>query len=751
MTGSLTLRFSADALARLHRRQSEHYRRSWLTTWKRNMRRMLALLVSCTLASLVTAGDAPVILQITIADGPVLVQHFQAGTLGRMWGDPAMAPLKIKLDEVMPIAIETLGVSPLALPEALTSAQFTFFGVSSTATKDDISKYKSIADFQLRAGLGKLAPQIFSKLKEQGTSVEIPNTDEAFTFGQGDLTLVRIGEQLVMASQAKNLIPLPIEKNSHDLSLVINGQFIHDIILATMDDTKRPQAEAILAALHRFLVPVKTSVDIYPNHMTTQTEAQTTLPFMLPVDLSLCRRLPSTAYSVNAIGYDGKILWDDLVAPLLTAIAPIAKRTPGELLAQVDQQLTALGITSTLEHLIGSIRGITMVAQTPGAPLPAYTMAIPRSPGIDQAVSALMRLIGSEIPGEGLSSPIFIPNVPVPLNLICDTTHWVATSDPTLATNWTTTNDGGWLASPLGKLAEEKITKETFLLSTSDTAAELRAMQGYLSLMMGALPLEPKEKQAVMRGFSTLITNAGLSYEVMHQKDGHVLSDGSSMVGGSSIAVIAIIAAIAIPNLLESRVTANEAAAATTLKSGVFPAQVQFQAGGYRDLDKDNVGEYGFFSELSGGPIAGQANDFHLSLLGQADRWQNPLPELNGYYYAMYLADGNGSAFGVNDKQPENLTTNADAGERYFIAYSWPANKDNGRKAFAITSSGVVYTILATELQGNQPAWNTLFGGEGKTWTDEPVWQQHNQNNKRPRAQNAAPMPAPKATDSPIF
>ena len=66
------------------------------------------------------------------------------------------------------------------------------------------------------------------------------------------------------------------------------------------------------------------------------------------------------------------------------------------------------------------------------------------------------------------------------------------------------------------------------------------------------------------------------------------------------IAIIAIIAAIAIPNLLESRVTANEAAASASLKSGVFPGQVQFQGGGYLDRDADNVGEYGTVGMLTG-------------------------------------------------------------------------------------------------------------------------------------------------------
>src|SRR5688572_8971396 len=58
------------------------------------------------------------------------------------------------------------------------------------------------------------------------------------------------------------------------------------------------------------------------------------------------------------------------------------------------------------------------------------------------------------------------------------------------------------------------------------------------------------------------------------------------------IAIIAIIAAIAIPNLLESRVTSQESAAAAALKSGLLPAEVQFQAGGYADADGNGIGTY---------------------------------------------------------------------------------------------------------------------------------------------------------------
>ena len=726
------------------------------------MRRLapfFASLVSCTLAALAHAGDAPVLLQITIADGPLLVQHFQAGTFGRLWADPAMAPLKGKLDDIMPMAIESLGFSPLEIPGSVSSAQLTLFGLSPTASKDELEAWKKTPDFQLQAGLGKLAAPLFAKLKDQGKSTTILGAAEAATFesanGDGKTTLVRLGEQLIFASQAKRLLPSIITTKGHDLSMTLNGQFIRDTVLASTDADHRLTAEAFMTALHRFLVPIKTTMDIHPHHVSTRIEAQTMLPFMTSIDMSLCRHLPANAYSLYAGGIDGKILWNDLIRPLLTAAAQADKQKTEDVLAQADQQLVKLGITSSIENLISGIRGTTMMAQTPGAPLPGYTLAIPRSPGVDQALGALMKRLDSELPTEGMSLPVIIPNLPIPLTLICDATHWVATSDATLASTWTTTKDGGWLASPLGKLALEKSTKETFLLAASDSAAELRAMQGYLTLMLGAFRLEPKQKQAVMRGYTNLIANAGLAYEVMHQKDGTLVSEGQSMIGASSIAVVAIIAAIAIPNLLESRVTANEAATAATLKSAVFPAQIQFQAGGYRDLDHDNVGEYGFFSELSGGPVAGQVKDLDIRLITPAERWNKPLPEANGYRFAMFLADGKGGAFGAEDQQPAGFSENANEGERYFIAYAWPTGRDSGRQAFAITNAGTVYATQAKELDGKAPTWNTLFGGEGKSWNDEPQWQPYDRNSNRRRARengrDGGPMPAPEPEANPAF
>jgi type IV pilus assembly protein PilA len=57
------------------------------------------------------------------------------------------------------------------------------------------------------------------------------------------------------------------------------------------------------------------------------------------------------------------------------------------------------------------------------------------------------------------------------------------------------------------------------------------------------------------------------------------------------VAVISIISAIAIPNLLRSRLTANEAAAVGSLRT-ISNGEVQFQSAGFADADGDNVGDY---------------------------------------------------------------------------------------------------------------------------------------------------------------
>jgi prepilin-type N-terminal cleavage/methylation domain-containing protein len=60
------------------------------------------------------------------------------------------------------------------------------------------------------------------------------------------------------------------------------------------------------------------------------------------------------------------------------------------------------------------------------------------------------------------------------------------------------------------------------------------------------------------------------------------------------IAIIAIVAAIAIPNLLSARLSSNEAAAVGTLRN-IISAQAQFQSTARADANSNGIGEYGTF------------------------------------------------------------------------------------------------------------------------------------------------------------
>lgn len=708
------------------------------------MRRFLTTFVSCTLATLAGAADAPVMAQLTIADGQRLTQHFQASVIGRLWADPALAALRAKADEAMPMLEAELGFSPLAVPAALTTAQATLFGLPDGATPAQIAIFNRTADFRLQAGLGQFAAQIFTKLKHEGDHVDLPGVSEAVILKGGQVVLAHGDGQLLLASDPGRRLPVPIAPSPHDVTIRFDGKALTDTILRTLTPTKQAKADGLIKALHRFQVPVDGHLDITPTHNASHVAAKTTLPFLAQVDLTMCARLPANAYSVYLLGLDGGLLWDDLIAPVITASATADGKTAAEYLTIPDQELAALGATTTLKELISGIRGTILFAQTPGAPLPGYTAAIPRSPSLDQLLGIALKQTGNELPPEGEAVPVTIPNVPLPIHLIRDRSHWVVTSDMTLASTWSTNADGGWLASPLGKLASQKIAPKTFMLTVTDTVAELRAMQGYLGMWLGAMPFEPKEKQAVMRAFASLIANAGLSHEVIQQRGELLVSEGESLLGGGSVVVVAIIAAIAIPNLLESRVVSNEAAAAMSLKSGVFPALVQFQAGGYRDRDLDNIGEYGFFSEMSGGPITNNNNNPQLRLL--PERWNSPTPELNNYRFALYLPDGKGGAVGAADQPPVPAAPAADAGERFFVAYAWPVDSDAGRKVFALTNSGQVYVMNADEVDPLPPAWNAVFGGAGTGWNDEPVWPVHQGGGRGPGPQprrQAEPEAAP--------
>jgi hypothetical protein len=250
-------------------------------------------------------------------------------------------------------------------------------------------------------------------------------------------------------------------------------------------------------------------------------------------------------------------------------------------------------------------------------------------------------------------------------------------------------------------------------------------------------------KQAIINGLSQVIAQSGLAYQISKQGPKRLTGEGRGLLGMGSmsgIAVVAIAASIAIPNILEHReaqATAGDAGAAASLKSQVFPAEVQFQAGNYHDRDKDGIGDFGFFGEMSGGPIPGNPNAPPLAFL-QAT-WNAVSPVINGYQYSVYIPDGKGGAMSAADDHPITDALPNERPESGFVVYAWPVKATKGSHLFAITTQGVVYAA-PFKAGDATPAWNAVFGGKG--WHDPVVWEVYR------RGQNAAPkrqpQPAPK-------
>ncbi len=167
------------------------------------------------------------------------------------------------------------------------------------------------------------------------------------------------------------------------------------------------------------------------------------------------------------------------------------------------------------------------------------------------------------------------------------------------------------------------------------------------------------------------------------------------------VAIIAIIAAIAVPNLLSARLAANESNAIATLRQ-LVSSQAQFQQGGAMDADADGTGEYGFFGDLSGfyqldshgGPA--NVNTLNPPVLAASFRNIAATGEVGkgGYFFQIFLptfAGASVSELGVAAAGSALVVADANACELAWCAYAWPADFQNtGNRAFFVNQAGEI-------------------------------------------------------------
>ena len=177
------------------------------------------------------------------------------------------------------------------------------------------------------------------------------------------------------------------------------------------------------------------------------------------------------------------------------------------------------------------------------------------------------------------------------------------------------------------------------------------------------------------------------------------------------VAIIAIIAAIAIPGLLRSKIGTNETSAIGSLRS-LTTAQEQFKQQVLCDQDGDGMGEYGWLGELAGiDAIRVSLNKvstspFIAAVLGVKDA--NGRSQKSGYYYQVFLPAGAGTALAETSSAAASNSADADPQEVRWVAYAWPNTRNqSGVRTFYASHAGEVYAspanVAASQYSGTSP------------------------------------------------
>ena len=174
------------------------------------------------------------------------------------------------------------------------------------------------------------------------------------------------------------------------------------------------------------------------------------------------------------------------------------------------------------------------------------------------------------------------------------------------------------------------------------------------------------------------------------------------------VTVIAILASIAVPNLMNARLVANESAAIATLKT-ISAAQAQCQGSKDIDVDADGSGEFGFLAELSaliairtvtGLPGTDRVSPklltvtegISVQLLGGTLTDAGAMRR-SGYNFTVFLPSATGDFIpedkggGASAAHNPNTITSA----MLWCCYAWPSVYGlSGKRVFFINQSGDV-------------------------------------------------------------
>ena len=709
----------------------------------------MRILLARSLALLATwswAEEPAPVAELQLANGSELVAHWKATPWGVVWADPALNALRTKFDAWEAEASVSLGGTPTELLLAITDAGAVF--------KPGAKPNRPI--LLANANFGTFAQKLYDLARaeaDRAKDASIAGADQAFSQSKNGTTssFARFGKQLAVGlnDEAKSAAPRSTPPAA-DVVAKLDLLPLLDLIAGAF-----PEQEEVTAAMADAKAQLSgrgTGQATYRMRMLPEGfHEQMTLDLQsiegyLPVDRTILARLPATTLMAAGMGFDGATYWRKNRAQFLRSMAKNlgtdASDTDG-----TEQALNAVmaqtGFNIKIADLITGWVGTSIIAISTGMPFPAITLVAPRSKALDQLLEQALPLIGGAAPAEGESTALSIPNVPVPLTAVRDPKLWIFSSDLSAGAQWQSGIANGWANTPAAKLALTKAPADAYLIGASDTPAVLRLIAGYAGMALGmAKGMPPAQQQAVLQGLNLLAAKSAPGYIVAGSEAGKQLIECRSLTGlipgfglvGGAAAGAAFFRTQQQVAAAAPRARVQASGPAYVLRSQIFPAQVQFQAGTYNDQDGDGIGEYALLSELAGRrTVSGKT----LGLLS------GPLAKgatVDGYAYAIYLPAGETRVAEDGKKEDRAAVKgNADAQEEAFIAYAWPVRTKEGRM-YALLADGTVHSAPYT---GTAPVWNAAFDGKG--WKDVVTWDEDavTPDTEAPEMETVAPQPAP--------
>jgi len=721
------------------------------------MRSFRLLAPSLLIAALAAADPAPV-AEVRLADGKDLIAHWDASVFGKVWADPACERVRAMWAEQMEKAKAEVGFTPIEVIEAMNSARIAMVAKGVDATKPAGSAQ---IDF------GALTEAIWLKATSEakGEPATVAGADAAMQHEQDGMRAVaaKFGSAVVMTfNQQDPTKPGALPKADADLIADLRLDGIVDMMKA-IGAASGQNNDATIAAMEKQLAELGVTrmtyrISIVPEGILERLETDSrTNPGMIPVDRAVLGLLPSATMMAVGFGFDGKAYWAANQGQFAASAMEAQNKMGNQVTIEhafdaMDVMLHEAGIEAGVADLVSSFKGTIVFALQPGSPFPALTFAIPRSKQIDQAIGVGAKQIEAELPTEGQSTLVSIPNSPVPLNIGLAKDHWVFTTDPMLASDWIAGTPGGWMDSKAMTTLTAKAPKDAYVLGASDTPAVIRMLNGYIGMALGfAKDMPPADRQAILGAVNRLAAKASTGYLYAGSGGLGQVFEGRGLVGVMAGPVAVGVGAGVTTALMNKRnepevvfaPVADPKVALTNLKAGIFPAEIQFQAGGYIDSDNDGIGEHALLAELGG--VSPVGKDKRLSLLDEdlANGFKD------GWNYQVHLPLNDHDALGeLADENGRQANEMSDVQERHWVAYAWPAEGETGTM-LAITQDG---TVFEAPWQGGYPEWFELYGEPN--WSGTPTWEKYGTAAKAAVEQDdgqAAPAPAAKPTGEPLY